>query len=103
MKTANQPRSKFWHKLDKVEKYLIVSDEGHGHYDKYMTVTNDIERVLEYISKVEDVPMKELSQFKIIYKDSEGEFNSITTGERIDFHYIPAKNFSQALIRWKKY
>jgi len=83
--------SSFTYKID--GKILFIEDENRGG----MSVTNDIENVLEYIEKKEP-NMKELS---VIYRDSDGTIDGVITynGKFKDFYFIGERNYDEAKLK----
>lgn len=83
----------------KVEsKYLIIKDLNLGR----MSVTNDIEEVLNEISNKITNP---LDSYKIIYEDSDGMFDGVLTykNEFSDYYILGAWDIDEAKIKFSEY
>ena len=75
-----KPRSKFAYKIK--DGVLLIIDQ-YDDFNPTMSVTNDMENVLEYISIAERV---EVQKMPIAYKDTEGSWDGV--------------NFSNGTVSW---
>lgn len=76
--------------------YIMITDEDRG-----MSVTNDIENVIESVDEQLGHPIDE---FYIIYKDSQGTVDGVQTknGKFARFYTIGARNFDDAKDKVKE-
>lgn len=91
----NMTRSDFSYKIvDDI--FICIVDEYAGR----MSVTNDIENVIKYISTTLN---KSIDNYKVIYKDTEGIIDGINTlnGEFKTFYHIGASTFNEAIEKIK--
>lgn len=62
-----------------------------------VSVTNDMENVLDYIETIEGINIKE---YCVIYKDSYGIWDSIVfNGDRISFNILDCQSKEKVLMR----
>jgi len=75
---------------------LFIEDENRGN----MSVTNNIENVLDEIAKELNTSMQ---NYRVVYRDSDGNIDgvSIKDGQFLNFYYIGETDFYAAKLKIK--
>ena len=88
-------KSNYTYSIDGRTIYIIDNQ-----CDGYLSVTNNIENVLEEISKELNTS---ISNYEVIYKDTDGRIDGVHTkdGEFYDFYHIGETDYHAAKLKIK--
>lgn len=89
-------KSTFTYSINKEFQIIFIEDSNIG-----MSVTNDIENVIESIASDFRKENNSISHYMIIYRDSNGVIDGIfTTGEKFhSFYSIGETNYNKAILK----